>query len=111
MPWQMSCAGTFEGVAHDEQFHDIVIDAGSAGRLDNKYILAADTFIDHDLNFAVVETVDDGIPYLCAQIRGNFACQVRIGVTGENLHVIACLITQHSYTPNYFVKNLSVRYQ
>ena len=53
--------GALERISHDQQFHDIVIDNGSACRLDNKYIFAANALIDHGLHFAVVEPVDDRI--------------------------------------------------
>ena len=96
----VACTGSLEGIAHDQQFHDVVIDSRSAGRLDDEYILATDTFIDHDLDFSVVEAVDHRIANRRPQIGCDFTRQIRIGISGENSHVFACFITQHTnYTP------------
>ena len=70
------CAGSLEGVAHDQQFHHVVVDSRSAGGLDHKYILAPDTFIDHDLDFSVVEPVDHRVPNRSSQIGSDFTCQI-----------------------------------
>ena len=50
-----------EGVCHNQQFHYVIIDNGSACGLDNKHIFAANAFIDHCLHFTVVKPVDDRI--------------------------------------------------
>ena len=46
--------GVFEG------FHDVVIDRRTR-RLDDKHVLAADAFVDHYLDFTVVEFTDKGL--------------------------------------------------
>ena len=104
----MSCAGAFEGVTHDQQLHDIVVDGRAAGRLNHKYILAAHALIDHDLNFTIVEAVDHSITYLRSQISCNFTSQVRICITGEEDHIFACLIIQHFSTPTKCIKIFAI---
>ena len=56
-----SCGrGALHGVDHDEHFHEVVVD-GSAGRLDDKNVGAADGLVDGNGNLTVAEGAHVGI--------------------------------------------------
>ena len=80
----MICAGTFEGISHNEQLHNVIVNNRAAGRLYDENVFTTYTFIDHNLNLTVVETVDYGITNSGSQISSNFACQVRVCITSKN---------------------------
>ena len=87
----------FEGICHDEQFHQGVI-GRLASRLDDEYVLTADTFVDHDLDFTIVEFANKGFAQFQTEVIGNFLGQFRIGIPRKNLQLFPVFVT-HSEPP------------
>ena len=67
--------------------------------MDNKYILATDTLIDHDLYFTIVETVDDSVAYLGSQISCDFPRQIRIALPEKIFMSSPVLSPNHTLIP------------
>ena len=62
--------GPAQGIDTDQQFHQIVV-GGMAGRLDDKYILAADILVNFDENLVIGEALHAGIGQRYAEIFGD----------------------------------------
>ena len=67
-------ASAFECICHNQQFHDVIVNFRSAGRLYDENILTTNTFINHNLDFAIVKTVNNRITNSSTQVSSNFAC-------------------------------------
>ena len=76
-------AGAFEGISHNQKLHYVIVNDRAAGRLYNEDILATYTFVNHYLNFAVVETVNYRITNGGSEVSSDFACQIRVCITGK----------------------------
>ena len=105
-------------VNHDEHFHQIVINR-CTGRLNDEAVFAADTFIDHHLNFTIVEFAADGFSKRNSDVVGNFLCQCGVRIPCKNfqfrsvfhvhfaaspfpfisLKVVKCIFCRRSVTP------------
>jgi hypothetical protein len=62
--------GPFEGIDHQKQFNQVVIDR-VAGGLDDENIFAPDIFIDFDLDFTIAESLDLGTAQRQVQVFTN----------------------------------------
>lgn len=77
------CRSALAGIRHNQQFHEVVIHR-IRSRLNDENILAADTLADHDLRFPVVEMTDVCITEIYTDVIGDFLCQLRIRITGQD---------------------------
>ena len=75
-------AGAFQGIDHDQQFHQVFV-GRRAGGLDHENITGADVLLDLDGYFTIGKATDYGFAELDAQMRNDFLRQRRIGVTCE----------------------------
>ena len=89
---------TFQRICHNQQFHQRIIGRLTC-RLNDENILAADTFINHNLNFTVVEFADKSLAQFQAKVVCNFFCQFRIGITCKNFQLFPVFVT-HGEPPN-----------
>ena len=80
----MAGRSSLQRIYHNQHFHKVIIHR-CAGGLDNEAVLTTDTFIDHDLNFAVVEPSADSFSQRHSDVVGNFLCQRRVCVSCKNL--------------------------
>ena len=88
-----------EGIDHDEQLHQIIID-GAAGGLDNEHIGAADRFLDGDGDFAIGKRADGAAAQRQAHGGGDVLRQLFVGIAGEDLDVFS-VDTFHGFSTPY----------
>ena len=77
------CRSALAGIRHNQQLHEVVIHR-IRSRLNDENILTADTLADHDLRFPVVEMTDVCITEIYTDVIGDFLCQLRIRITGQD---------------------------
>ena len=92
-------------VHHDKHFHEVIVHRCS-GRLDDEAVLAADTFINHDLNFAIVETSADSLSQRHADVVGNLLGQCRVCCSCKNLQFRSVFHVHFAASP--FPSNVKV---
>ena len=76
------------GIGHHKELHQIVI-YGLAGRLDQKYVRAANGFLQGDGNLTIGESLDLRAAEGNAQESANGFSELGIGVATENFNVIS----------------------
>ena len=79
-----SGGGAAEGVDHDEQLHQVVVD-GLAGGLDHENIAAADGLVDGNGDLAVCESGHGAVTQIQPQLRADAAGEGYVGIGGEDL--------------------------
>ena len=86
--------GPFEGVDHDEKFHEVIVD-GLAGGLHHKHVGASDRLKNRTGDFPVGEGDNVALSYGKPQFLSHPVRHVLVGVTSENLDILAVKI--HSF--------------
>ena len=92
-------AGALAGVDHNEQLHQTVVD-GLAGGVDEEHVAAADGLIQGYGGLAVGEALDLRLAQLDADELADLLGQRRVGVAGEDLHVLA--VRNHGRTLAFY---------
>ena len=80
-----------EGVHHDQQLHEMVVDRRAHG-LDDKHVGAPHRFVDGHRDFPVAEGSHLGLAHRQPQRFGNLPRQHPVGIGGKNFDVLAVKI-------------------
>ena len=70
----MVSRSAFESVNHNQKFHYVIVNDGTAGGLYDKYVFTTYAFVNHYLNFAIIETVNHCVTNSGAKICSDFTC-------------------------------------
>ena len=97
--------GPLEGIDHDEQLHEVVVDRG-AGGLDHEHVGAADGLIDGDKVLPIREGAHLGVAQLRAHLLADGLGQGAVGSAGKDLDVLtvcdhSCNILSHFFSILY----------
>ena len=87
-----------QGIDHDQQLHEAVID-GLAGGLDHENVAAANGLVDGNGNFAVGEGLHLSVAQLGADLLADVLSQLGVGIAGENLNILT--MSKHIQTPSF----------
>ena len=90
--------GAFEGIDHNEQFHNRTID-GRAEGLNNKDILPAHIFIDFDKDILITELKHVGIAQRNAKMATDCDCQLWVCITRKDTQIVH----KHLLTIEYII--------
>ncbi len=88
-----------EGVDHDEQLHEVVVDRG-AGGLNHEDVGAADGLIDGDEVLPIGERAHLGVAQLGAHLLADGFRQGLVGVAAENFDILP--VCDHVCTSSLF---------
>ena len=82
-------AGPLEGVDHDQQLHDRLVDR-PRGRLDQEDVLLAGVVDDPDEDVLVGELEDFGPAEVDPEVAADVPRQLRVGVPGVDVELVRC---------------------
>ena len=83
--------GAFEGIDHNKQFHEVIVDR-STGGLYNEHVRTTDRLLDRYSDLSVRECLDLAFAYRQAQTSRNFRCYLWIGISSEDLDILTMQI-------------------
>ena len=92
-----ACRGAAEGVDHDEQLHQVVVD-GLAGGLHHEHVAAADGFVDGDGDLTVCKGGHGAVAEVQPQLGTDSFCEGHVGIRSEDLDLFS--------VSNHFVTSL-----